>query len=253
MAMRYLGATLDIHAGGVDLIFPHHENEIAQSEGATGKPFARFFIEGEHLLVDGQKMSKSLGNVFTLRDIETRHVNPLAFRYLTLTAHYRSKLNFTWESLSAAQNSLNRLHDFVRGLHPVKYLVLYRPYSTKYSTAKHISAFKKRFAQTLSNDLDTPKALAAVWKLISEYHKNPERFSSSSVLTTLYDFDRVLGLGLKNIKTERIPAKIKSLADEREKYRAAKEWAKADAIRMQIQDAGYLVEDSSQGPRIKRA
>ena len=90
MAMRYLGATLDIHAGGVDLIFPHHENEIAQSEGATGKPFARFFIEGEHLLVDGQKMSKSLGNVFTLRDIETRHVNPLAFRYLTLTAHYRS-------------------------------------------------------------------------------------------------------------------------------------------------------------------
>jgi len=114
MSMKYLGETFDIHTGAVDNIFPHHENEIAQSEGATGKPFAKYFIEGEHLLVNGEKMSKSLGNVYNLRDIEAKHFDPLAFRYLTLTAHYRSKLNFTWESLEAAQNALNKLQESVK-------------------------------------------------------------------------------------------------------------------------------------------
>ncbi|MDP3004405.1 MAG: cysteine--tRNA ligase, partial [Candidatus Azambacteria bacterium] len=109
MSMKYLGETFDIHAGAVDLIFPHHENEIAQSEGATGKPFVKYFIEGEHLLVDSKKMSKSLGNIFNLRDLEAKKFDPLAFRYLVLTAHYRSKLNFTWKSLEAAQNALKKL------------------------------------------------------------------------------------------------------------------------------------------------
>ena len=109
MSIKYLGPTFDIHAGAVDLIFPHHENEIAQSEGASGKKFVNYFIEGEHLLVDGKKMSKSLGNIFNLRDVESKGFDPLAFRYLTLTAHYRSKLNFTWKSLKAAQNALKPL------------------------------------------------------------------------------------------------------------------------------------------------
>jgi len=114
MSMKYLGASFDIHAGGVDLLFPHHENEIAQSEAATGKKFVKYFVEGEHLTVDGRKMSKSLGNIFTLRDLAKKGFNPLAFRYLVLGAHYRSRLNFTSESLKAAQNSLERLREFVR-------------------------------------------------------------------------------------------------------------------------------------------
>ncbi|MDO8443527.1 MAG: cysteine--tRNA ligase, partial [Candidatus Azambacteria bacterium] len=113
MSMRYLGETFDIHGGAIDLLFPHHENEIAQSEGATGKPFVKYFIEGEHLSVNGEKMSKSLGNIFNLRDLEAKKFEPLAFRYLALTAHYRSKLNFTWESLQASQNALNNLQEAV--------------------------------------------------------------------------------------------------------------------------------------------
>ena len=119
MSMKYLGASFDIHAGGVDLLFPHHENEIAQSESATGKKFARYFIEGEHLLVNNKKMAKSAGNFFTLRDLEKRGLNPLVFRYLMLSAHYRSQLNFTWKSLEAAQNSLERLYEFVKKLEPL--------------------------------------------------------------------------------------------------------------------------------------
>ena len=113
MSMKYLGKTFDIHAGGVDLIFPHHENEIAQSEGATGKKFVNYFLEGEHLLVGGEKMSKSLGNVFTLRDFETKKINPLVFRYFVLGAHYRSKLNFTWEALEGAEKALEKLYAFI--------------------------------------------------------------------------------------------------------------------------------------------
>lgn len=113
MSMKYLGETFDIHAGAVDLIFPHHENEIAQSEGVTGKPFVKYFIEGEHLLVDSKKMSKSFGNIHTLKNIEVKGFDPLAFRYLILTAHYRSKLNFTWKSLEAAQNALKKLRESV--------------------------------------------------------------------------------------------------------------------------------------------
>ena len=115
MSMKYLGASFDIHAGGVDLLFPHHENEIAQSQGATGKKFAKYFLEGEHLLVDGKRMAKSAGNFFTLRGLEKKGFNPSAFRYLTLSAHYRSQLNFTWESLRAAENSLKRIYDFAAG------------------------------------------------------------------------------------------------------------------------------------------
>ncbi|KKS73417.1 MAG: Cysteine-tRNA ligase [Candidatus Azambacteria bacterium GW2011_GWB1_42_72] len=114
--MKYLGETFDIHAGAVDLLFPHHENEIAQSEGATGKPFVKYFIEGEHLSVNGEKMSKSLGNIFNLHDLEAKKFDPLALRYLALTAHYRSKLNFTWESLQSAQNALSNLRDLIVNL-----------------------------------------------------------------------------------------------------------------------------------------
>lgn len=243
MSLKYLESPFDIHTGGVDLIFPHHENEIAQSEGATGKKFVRFFVEGEHLLVNGEKMSKSFGNVFTLRDIETKKISPLAFRYLTLGAHYRSKLNFTWESLEAGQNSLERLSDFIRGLQERRDL-----YSRNY---RGLASIVKRFDSTIFNDLDTPKALAIIWNLISDYNKNPQRYDSKEVLKLFYKFDTVFGLELKKIKPEAIPSKILALAKKREELRKEKKWKEADRIRAEIEKEGWTVDDTSTGTKLK--
>jgi cysteinyl-tRNA synthetase len=249
MSMKYLGKTFDMHTGGVDNIFPHHENEIAQSEAATGNPFVRYWVHGEFLLVDNQKMSKSLGNFYTLRDIKSRGFSPLAFRYLTLTSHYRSKLNFTWESLRAAQVSLERLYGFVRDFKIQK-----RPnlYSRDYRGSASIVRAKKDFAKAVFNDLDTPKALAAVWNLVSAYNKKSEAYNPGEVLKLLYDFDRMLGLGLKNIKHEKIPAEIKKLALRREQSRKTKNWNQADELRKKIVHQGYEVKDTPAGPKITR-
>jgi len=249
MSMKYLGETFDIHAGGVDLIFPHHENEIAQSEGATGKQFARFFAEGEHLLVNGKKMSKSLSNILTLRDIEKRGFNPLAFRYLILTVNYRSKLNFTWESLVAAENSLKKLYDFIRGL-SVPYSVRYKLYLTEYGTK--LNAYQSRFQKAAFGDLDIPRALSVLWDIIYHYHKYPNQYDSKAVLALLYDFDRVFGLGLKAVKPEKIPQKIIELVKKREDLRKEKKWMEADKIREEIEKKGWIVEDTVSGPKIKR-
>ena len=249
MSMKYLGSTFDIHGGGVDLIFPHHENEIAQSEGATGKPFARFFMEGEHLLVNGEKMSKSLGNVFTLRDLEAHKVNPLAFRYLAFTSHYRSKLNFTWESLESARQTLERLYTSVRLL---KSNSLPARARTEKKKSLALAAFQKKFQAALADDLNAPKALAAVWDMIRAYHKAPERYDAQEILTQLYDFDRVLGFGLEAVEIDTIPPIILNLAEEREMWRKVKDWKKADEIREKIKEQGYIVEDMSECPRVKR-
>ncbi|MEK7074467.1 MAG: cysteine--tRNA ligase, partial [Patescibacteria group bacterium] len=225
MAMKYLGTTFDIHAGGVDLIFPHHENEIAQSEGATGKSFVRFFMEGEHLLVDGKKMSKSLDNMFTLRDFEERNIHPLALRYLALTSHYRSKLNFTWESLGVAQHSLEKLYDVVRSL---------KIQDSKSITQKKkltFLGFQKKFKAALADDLNTPKAVAVIWNMIHAYHKTPERYRAQDFLNCLYDIDRVLGFGFTAVELDTIPPIILELAREREMWRKAKDWKKADEVR----------------------
>jgi cysteinyl-tRNA synthetase len=227
MSVKYLGQPFDIHTGGVDLIFPHHENEIAQSEGAAGKRFARFFAEGEHLLVNKERMAKSLGNFFTLRDIEKRGYNPLAFRYLQLSAHYRSKLNFTWDSLTAAQNSLERLYAFIRGLHPPRRndASLVPTFGTK------LASFRKRFGDAIADDLDIPGALAVLWNLIRSYNKKPEQFNPVEVRELLLEFDIILGLGLKIIKPARIPARILRLIQKRQEYRQKQEWRKADDLR----------------------
>lgn len=238
MSMKYLGAGFDIHAGGIDLLFPHHENEIAQSEGAAGtkKRFVRYFLEGEHLLVDGRKMAKSLGNIFTLSDLERRGFNPLAFRYLTLGAHYRSKLNFTWESLQAAQTALGRVYDFVRALRQRKNI-------GKSNFHPQVSAFKK----SISDDLDTPKALAVVWQLIKDYNKFPQKYDPKEVLGALYDFDRILGLGLKDLKTQAPLRDMLKLFKEREKARKDGDFKKADKIREEIKRLGWQINDTPSG------
>ncbi len=205
MSMKYLGETFDIHTGAVDLIFPHHENEIAQSEGATGKQFARFFVEGEHLLINGEKMSKSLHNFFTLRDIEAKNVDPLAFRYLVLTAHYRTKLNFTWESLAAAGNTLNRIRSDIGFLvnsraHMGHLLAREMP-----PLGKLVAKCREDFRKATFDDLNMPQALVALHNLLrlrSKIKDSPEL--GRKIIETVKDFDRVLGLDLTKTKKETV-------------------------------------------------
>ncbi len=243
MSMKYLGPTFDIHAGAVDLIFPHHENEIAQSEGATGKPFVKYFIEGEHLLVNGEKMSKSLGNVFNMRDIEQRMVDPLAFRYLTLTAHYRSKLNFTWKSLEAAQNAFDNLREAIKNLKTET--------QKKTSEAKPRSEAKflllGKFKKYINDDLNMPRALALLWEVTKS-----QKLDNKTKYALIVDFDRVFGLNLGVIKTEKIPPQILKLAETREKYRKEKNFKKSDEIRKKIESLGWMIEDTQRGPIVKK-
>ncbi len=240
MSMKHLGETLDIHAGGVDLIFPHHENEIAQSEAATGKKFVRHWVHGEHLLVNNQKMSKSLGNFYTLRDLEKRNFNPLAFRYLVLTSHYRSKLNFTWQSLKAAQNALDNLYD--------QYREIQNNNTAKGEKNTKIRKYEKEFLAAINDDLNTPKAMAIVWQTIGD-----GRLSAIAKKQPLLKFDKILGLGLAKLKPLKIPQKIRDLAEKREKLRINKQFIQSDILRKKIESLGYKIEDTAYGPKITAA
>lgn len=251
MAMEYLGKTFDIHAGAIDLIFPHHENEIAQSEGITGKKFANFWLHGEHLLIDGQKMSKSLGNIFTLKDIENKNINPLVFRYLVLMSHYRSKLNFTWKSLEGAQNALNNLTDNLRQT----------TYDKRLTTDdKKIQKYKKEFLNAINDDLNTPKAIALIWQIISAKGGSASggkdnNLSNSAKKQLILEFDKVLGLGLnkiKPIKIQKIPIKIKKMVKEREVLRRNKQFIPADLLRKKIEELGYNIEDTAFGQNVRK-
>src|SRR3990167_3425168 len=225
MSVKYLGMPIDIHTGGVDLIFPHHENEIAQSEAAYGKKFVRFFVEGEMMSVEGHKMSKSLKNTFTLRDLGACGFEPLDFRYLTLTAHYRSPLSFTWGSLSAARNARKNLAE----------KTLAAPKSDK----KVLRKFWEDFLSAVNDDLNIPKALALVWKAVG---KDEILFA-----------DKILGLGLGKLKKIKAGAKLEKLIKEREVLRSEKKWREADSIRNKILAEGYIIEDTPMGARIKKA
>jgi len=239
MSMKYLGETFDIHAGAVDLIFPHHENEIAQSEGVTGKPFVKYFIEGEHLLVDSKKMSKSFGNIHTLKNIEVKGFDPLAFRYLILTAHYRSKLNFTWKSLEAAQNALKKLRESV--------LEIQKEAEKSIVLKNDFNKYQDKFLSHVNNDLEMPCALALLWDIIKS-----KKLDAKTKYNLIIDFDKVFGLNLDRIKTEKIPAVVLKLIKEREKYRKEKNFAKSDELRKKIRKLGWLVEDSPSGSKLKK-
>ena len=178
MSQDKLGDTIDIHLGGVDLIFPHHENEIAQSEAKTGKQFSRFFVHGAHMLVDGKKMSKSLKNFYTLDDIIAKGIEPLALRYLYFQTHWRQEMNFTWEALSASQNALNRLKRIV----------------SKYDDPKiGCAELEEKFKTAVNNDLNMPQALAVAWETVNS------DYPSSAKKRSLLNFDEMLGLGLNSV------------------------------------------------------
>lgn len=228
------GRTIDIHCGGVDLLFPHHENEIAQSEAATGKKFVNYWLEGEHLLVDNQKMSKSLGNIYTLSDIVKkaapagrRGFDTLALRYLFLTAHYRSKLNFTWKSLEGAQNALNNLKEEIQSWDEPKI---------------GCSEFEGNFKEAINNDLDMPKALATMWEMVKSDYPTSAKHQSIVLM------DEVLGLGLNKIKKAKLPKGAKELIDRREKLRQEGKFKESDKLRKELLEMGVEVEDTPDGP-----
>ncbi len=245
MSMKYLGATFDIHTGAVDLVFPHHENEIAQSEGATGKKFAKFWLEGEHVLIDGKKMSKSLKNFFTLKDLKEKGINPLSFRYLVLLTQYRKKLNFTWKSLKSAEKSLSNLRAILDKDVPVDKSKPNKEYS-----GKAVIKYWRDFSDALADDLNTPKALSVLWAVVGD-----KKLSGAHRRELVKNFDTVLGFGLIKPKPKKkaVPEEIGRLVAERESLRAHKHFIQADALRVKIESLGYKLEDTEKGPRVTHA
>lgn len=229
MSMKYLGDQLDIHTGGEDNIFPHHENEIAQSEGATEKRFVRYWIHVRYNLVEGKKMSKSKGTMYLLRDLTEKGFDPLAYRYLCLTAHYRKNLNFNFRSLAAAQQALGKL----------RLAILKWKDSKEKRTIAAEKKWRKKFLMAINDDINTPRALAVAWKMIGS-----SQLSSASRLSLMVDFDRVFGLGLEDYQLK-IPADIEKLLKKREMLRKKEKFVQADKIREQIKEKGFNIKDVS--------
>ncbi len=221
MSIKYLGFPIDVHAGGVDHVHPHHTNEIAQSEAAYGKKFANFWMHSEFLLMPEGRMGKSEGNAITLSELERKGFDPLDFRYLTLTAHYRSPLSFSWKSLEAARQARLSLTARADG------------------NESGSGRFQKEFLSRVNDDLDTPRALALL-------HKTSGR-------QALLFADLVCGLNLGRRKIFKIPEEIKKLLAERESLRREKKWVEADRIRARAAKLGFLVEDTPEGPRLRKA
>lgn len=232
MATKTLGDTLDIHTGGVDLMFPHHVNEIAQSESATGKKFVNYWMHSAFMNINDEKMSKSLGNFLTVSDLEKNQISPIAYRYWLLTSHYRTQVNFTLEAVEAGQNA------FIRLAHHV----------AEWGTSGKVSAdYKKMFISALEDDIDMPRALALAHEL-----SHDETLSDADKLATLLDFDKVFGLGLEAFTNIIIPEEIIALAEVREEARKAKDFAKSDALRKEIEDRGYILKDTADGYKVDR-
>ena len=252
MSMKYLGETFDIHCGGVDNIFPHHENEIAQSEAATGKKFVNFWLHNEHLLVEGKKMAKSFGNFYTLRDLLAKNYDPIAIRYLLMSTHYRQQFNFTFEGLESAKSAVDRLRNFVRRLHVAE---------GKDSKGKvNIIAAKLEacFGGSMDDDLDIGTALASLFDFVREVNNlldagRVSKAEAAEVGGLMMQIDAVLSV-IGEVKTQEIlPAEIDTLVQKREEARKAKNWKEADAIRAQLKAIGILLEDTPQGVRWHKA
>jgi cysteinyl-tRNA synthetase len=259
MAMKYLGETLDIHTGGIDLAFPHHENEIAQSEGATGKHFVKYWLHAEHLLVEGEKMSKSLGNFFTLRDLFAKGYKPSALRFALASVPYRRQLNFTFDGLQQASSSVERLRNFADRLAQGKF-----PAAGQKSMAKRIAAAAEEFDAGLSDDLNTARALGAMFEFVREANIAMDKgeFSAADVPAAqkfLQTFDQIFAvlenndaqklqvLGYGQQSTNAGDAEIEKFVAERQLARQTRDFATSDRIRKTLAERGIILEDSRDG------
>ena len=239
MSNKYLGDVFDIHTGGIDLIPTHHENEIAQSKGCTGKIPAKFWMHCEFLLIDGGKMSKSLGNTYLVQDLIDKGYDPLAYRMLCFTSHYRNKLNFTWDALTSAQNSLIKLKE--------GYLKHKEGEARVEETV--LTDYKQKFLEAINDDLNMPVAMSVIWEII----KNPTK--SKQLADLLLDFDKVLGIKIDEPlkqKQEELPEEILKLIEKRKKARQEKNWALSDELRDKIIEKGYAVKDSKDGMTVEK-
>ncbi len=249
MSMKYLGKHFDIHTGGVDLIFPHHENEIAQSEAATGEKFVNFWLHNEHLMVEGKKMAKSFGNYYTLRDLLNKGYHPIAIRYLLLATHHRQQLNFTFDGLEAAKNALQRLYDFVDNLKLVK------GEKDNPEIEEILLKAKKDFEEALDDDLNTSEALGVIFTLVKDVNRlmDEKKISTSDanrVLELVKGFDSVFGL----LKREELilDEEVKDLIEKRVNARKEKNFKLADQIRKELDEKGIILEDTPEGTKWKR-
>ena len=228
MSTKYLGDNFDIHTGGIDLVFPHHENEIAQSEPCTNKKLANYWIHNEWMMIDGKKMSKSLGNYYTIRDIIDMGYDPLSLRYFYLTGNYRTQLNFTLENLKNTENSLKRLRN-----------ILSETKDDKILNKKYLKAFEL----AMDNDLDTVTALQVLWKLIRDE-------KAKGKIRTIKEMDKILGLDLLKKESVEIPGEVMKLVEERNQARANRSWGKADDIRKKINKLGFRIDDTKKGSKV---
>jgi cysteinyl-tRNA synthetase len=230
MSSKYLGESFDIHTGGIDLVFPHHENEIAQSEAATGKKFVKYWMHNEWVLVDGKKMSKSLGNFYKLKDILNKGFSALDLRYFYLKKNYRDKINFTWKELESSKTSLKRLKNLISNLQ---------------DDGKVNKNYLKEFEKAVDDDLNTPKALQVLWKLVRDE-------KAEGKVKTIKKMDEVFSLDLFEKEKIDIPKEVLKLVKEREKFRREKDWEKADNLRKEIEKQGFHVKDTKQGSEVER-
>lgn len=250
MSMKYLGQTFDIHCGGVDNIFPHHENEIAQSEAYTGKKFVRYWLHLHHLIVDGEKMSKSKGNQYTLRDLLEKNIDPLDLRFLLLSTHYRRLLNFTFEALTQAHLSRQRIQDFV-------YELGHRTFKDGENgeISKLVEETRKKFIEGLSNDLNISLSLSALFELIRKANilitqDKAGKKDAQKLASLLSSLDRILAI-LPRMEEEELAPEVMKKIEEREKARRLKRFDVADRIREELLKKGIILEDTPEGVRWK--
>ena len=236
MSTKYLGEEFDIHTGGIDLIPTHHENEIAQNKGACGKIPAHYWMHGEYLLINGGKMSKSLGNVYLLDDIISRGYDPLVYRLFNFSCHYKGKLNFTWEGIESASVALNRLREGYQ-----KHLA-----GNANVSDEVIAEIENKFHQAINDDLNMPLAMSAVWEAVKYQDKSPK------MAQLLEKFDTVLGLKITEKKEEEIPQEILDLVEQRKVARGDKNWAESDRLRDLITEKGYIVKDTKDGVEVSK-
>jgi cysteinyl-tRNA synthetase len=248
MSMKYLGETFDIHCGGIDNMFPHHENEIAQSEAATGKKFVNYWLHNEHLLVEGRKMAKKFGNFYTLRDLLAKGYDPIAIRYLLLSSHYRAQFNFTFEALDAAGVAVERLRNLVRRLQDAQ------GKGSGGKVAELLRGVLGGFGEAMDDDLNVSVALAVLFDFVREMNVLLDadvvsRSEADEVAAVLKRFDGVLGVVGEVEAEEALSKEAEELIAKREAARKAKDWATADALRVRLSELGVVVEDTAQGVR----